>query len=53
MKRAPGPPEGLLPEAVAGLSQSQARALYKSLQSVIAELDVRVDEAADTPLSDL
>lgn len=53
MKRAPGPPEGVLPEAVAGLSRSQARLLYKGLQSVIAELDVRVDEAADTPLSDL
>lgn len=53
MARAPGPPEGILPEAVAGLSRSKARALYNSLQSVIAGLDVRVDEAAGTHLSDL
>lgn len=53
MARAPGPPEGVLPEAVAGLSRIQARALYNSLQSVIAGLDVRVDEAADVHLGDL
>lgn len=53
LARVPGPPEGVLPEAVAGLSQAKAQALYDSLQSVIAGLDVRVDEAADTPLSDL
>lgn len=53
VKRAPGPPEGLLPDAIAGLSRSRAQMLYSSLQSVIAELDIRVDEAADTPLSDL
>jgi DNA-binding MarR family transcriptional regulator len=53
VKRAPGPPEGVLPEAIAGLSRSKLLALHSSLQTVIAELDVRDDQAADTPLSDL
>jgi DNA-binding MarR family transcriptional regulator len=53
IKRAPGPPEGVLPEAIAGLSRSRARALLNNLRAVMEELDVRADEAADTPLSDL
>lgn len=53
VQRAPGPPEGVLPEAIAGLSRSKVLALRKSLHAVIAELDVRDDEAADKPLSDL
>jgi DNA-binding MarR family transcriptional regulator len=53
VKRAPGPPEGVLPEAIASLSQAQARALLKNLRAVAAELDVSVDETAYTPLSDL
>jgi DNA-binding MarR family transcriptional regulator len=53
LKRAPGPPEGVLPEAIAGLSHAQARTLLNSLRAVAAELDISVDEAADTPLSDL
>jgi DNA-binding MarR family transcriptional regulator len=53
VKRAPGPPEGVLPEAIAGLSQAQARALLSNLQAVAAELDISGDQAADTPLSDL
>jgi len=53
VKRAPGPPEGLLPEAIAGLSGAKARALLSSLQAVAAELDVQAEEAADVPLSDL
>jgi DNA-binding MarR family transcriptional regulator len=51
--RAPGPPEGVLPEAIAGLSKAQARALLNNLRAVAAELDVSADQAADTPLSDL
>jgi DNA-binding MarR family transcriptional regulator len=53
VKRAPGPPEGVLPEAIAALSQAQARALLNSLRAVVAELDVSAGEAADTLLSDL
>ena len=53
IKRAPGPPEGVLPEAIASLSRSKVQTLYRSLQSLIAGLDIRVDEAAGTPLSDL
>lgn len=53
VRRAPGPPEGVLPEAIAGLSRAKARTLLQSLRSVIAELDVQPDGAADTPLSDL
>ena len=53
VKRAPGPPEGVLPEAIASLPRAKARALLVSLQAVAAELDVHVDEAADVPLSDL
>lgn len=52
-KRAPGPPEGVLPEAIAGLSRAQARALLDNLRAVAAELDVSADDAADTPLADL
>jgi MarR family transcriptional regulator, organic hydroperoxide resistance regulator len=53
LRRAPGPPEGVLPEAVSALSAAQARDLYKGLRAVIAELDVRDEHAADVPLSDL
>lgn len=51
-KRAPGPPEGVLPEAIAALSEGQARTLLNSLRAVAAELDVSGD-ASDTPLSDI
>lgn len=53
IKRAPEPAEGVLPEAIAGLSRAKARTLQNSLQAVIAALDIRDDEAAGTPLSDL
>lgn len=53
VQRAPGPPEGVLPEAIGALSRSKARVLYNSLQSVIVGLDVRVDAAADMHLSDI
>jgi DNA-binding MarR family transcriptional regulator len=53
VKRAPGPPEGVLPEAIAGLSRPELLALHSSLRAVIAELDVRDDAAANKPLSDL
>ena len=53
LKRAPGPPEGILPEAVAGLSTATVRNLYRCLRGVVRGLDVRDDDAAGTPLSDL
>lgn len=53
VKRAPGPPEGVLPEAIAGLSQAQARALLNNLRAVAAELDVSIEKTEYTPLSDL
>jgi DNA-binding MarR family transcriptional regulator len=53
VRRAPGPHEGVLPEAIAGLSRSRALALHGNLRALIAELDIRDEEAADIPLSDL
>jgi MarR family transcriptional regulator, organic hydroperoxide resistance regulator len=53
LRRAPGPPEGVLPEAVASLPAGTVRSLYKGLAAVIGELDIRDDQAAGTPLSDL
>ncbi len=53
LKRAPGPPEGILPEAVAGLSTATVGNLYRCLRGVVRGLDVRDDDAAGTPLSDL
>jgi len=53
VRRAPGPPEGVLPEAIAALSRAKARTLLQCLRTVIEELDVQPDGAADTPLSDL
>ncbi|NJO12394.1 MAG: MarR family transcriptional regulator [Gammaproteobacteria bacterium] len=53
LKRAPGPPEGILPEALAALPPASVRKLYRGLQLVIGELDIKDEHAADVPLSDL
>jgi DNA-binding MarR family transcriptional regulator len=53
LRRAPGPPEGVLPEAVSALSALKLRNLYRGLRAVIDELDIKVEHAADVPLSDL
>jgi MarR family transcriptional regulator, organic hydroperoxide resistance regulator len=53
LKRAPGPPEGVLPEALAALPPATVRRLYRGLQLVIGELDIKDEHAADVPLSDL
>lgn len=53
LRRAPGPPEGVLPEAVSALSAIKLRALHRGLQAVIRELDVKDEHAANVPLSDL
>ncbi|MDD5058835.1 MAG: MarR family winged helix-turn-helix transcriptional regulator [Sideroxydans sp.] len=51
--KAPGPAEGVLPEALASLSAHAIEALNLSLESVIEELKIRDDKMADKPLADL
>jgi MarR family transcriptional regulator, organic hydroperoxide resistance regulator len=53
LNRAPGPPEGVLPEAISALSAGKVRSLYRDLQAIIGELDIKDEHAADVPLSDL
>jgi MarR family transcriptional regulator, organic hydroperoxide resistance regulator len=53
LKKAPGPAEGILPEALQGLSESELLALDKSLIEVIGQLRTKDDKLADKPLSDL
>jgi DNA-binding MarR family transcriptional regulator len=51
--KAPGPAEGVLPDALASLPAPQLRSLLQGLNRVIAALEVRDEEAAAKPLSDL
>lgn len=51
--RAPGPAEGVLPEAIAELSPAALRGLQIGLQQIIAALDIKDEAAADRPLADL
>lgn len=53
LKNAPGPAEGVLPEALNALNESALIALDKSLIEVIDQLRIRDDKYADRPLSDL
>lgn len=53
LKKAPGPAEGILPEALQGLSESTLLALDRSLVEVIGQLSTKDDKLADSPLSDL
>ncbi len=53
LKSAPGPAEGLLPEALNALPESALHVLDKSLIRVIGQLRIRDDKYADKPLSDL
>jgi len=53
LSSAPGPAEGVLPEALQALSVSALLALDKSLIGVIGQLDIRDDKLAGKPLSDL
>lgn len=50
---APGPAEGVLPEALQALPESALLALDSSLVAVIGQLRTRDDKLADRPLSDL
>lgn len=53
LKNAPGPAEGILPEALQALPESTLLALDNSLISVIGQLRIRDDKLADRPLSEL
>jgi len=53
LKSAPGPAEGILPEALQALPENALAALDKSLIEVIGQLRIRDDKLADKPLSDL
>lgn len=53
LAKAPGPAEGVLPGALASLSAPQLRNLLQGLNRVIAALEVKDEEAAAKPLSDL
>jgi DNA-binding MarR family transcriptional regulator len=53
MIRAPGPAEGVLPEAIAELSPAALRGLQKGLRQIIAALDIKDETAAERPLADL
>jgi DNA-binding MarR family transcriptional regulator len=50
---APSPAEGVLPQALEGLSTESLKALNRSLRLVIDKLELDVVGAADRPLSDL
>lgn len=50
---APGPAEGVLPEALGSLPAAALKSLQANLTKVIAELDVKDESAAQRPLADL
>ncbi len=51
--KAPGPAEGVLPEALSSLPQEAIQALNLSLAGVIEQLKIKDDKMAEKPLSDL
>jgi MarR family transcriptional regulator, organic hydroperoxide resistance regulator len=53
LKEAPGPAEGLIPEALMGLPEATLESLMANLGELIARLRLRDHQAADKPLSDL
>ena len=53
LKNAPGPAEGVLPEALRSLPAETILALNASLEKVVEQLQVRNDKLAGQPLSDL
>lgn len=50
---APGPAEGLLPEAISELSPAAKRGLQRGLLQIIAALDLKDEASAAVPLADL
>ncbi len=53
LKNAPGPAEGILPEALQALPEAALLALDKSLVELISQLHTRDDRLAEKPLSDM
>ncbi len=53
LKNAPGPAEGVLPEALRSLPAETILALNAALEKVVEQLQVRNDKLAGQPLSDL
>jgi DNA-binding MarR family transcriptional regulator len=53
LKDAPGPAEGLIPDALMGLSESTLESLSTNLGKLIRGLHVQDEQAAEKPLSDL
>jgi DNA-binding MarR family transcriptional regulator len=53
LQKAPGPAEGILPEALQELPEFALRDLDGSLTELIIQLRVHDDKYADSPLSDL
>ena len=53
LKKAPGPAEGILPEALQALPESTLLSLDKSLIKVIEQLSTKDEKLAERPLSDL
>lgn len=53
LSAAPGPVEGVLPEALQGLTDETLEQLQASLAQVIAQLTTRDERSADKPLADL
>lgn len=53
LKKAPGPAEGILPEALQALPETVLLSLDKSLIDVIGQLSSKDDRLAERPLSDL
>lgn len=53
IKKAPGPADGVLPEALRALSENSIIELNESLKKVIQQLQVSDQQLAEKPLSDL
>jgi DNA-binding MarR family transcriptional regulator len=53
LKEAPGPAEGLIPEALRNLSESTLESLMANLGELIEGLHLQDHQAAERPLSDL
>ncbi len=53
LKDAPGPAEGLIPEALLGLSEATLQSLTRDLGKLINGLHLQDEQAANRPLSDL
>ncbi|MDP1594068.1 MAG: MarR family transcriptional regulator [Gallionella sp.] len=53
IKGAPGPADGVLPQALRALSAEAIHALDLSLENVIRQLEITDDKLAEKPLSDL